>query len=172
MKKFWYLPIAAVVGATTLTVWGQANAGPPPEVTPGVVVTADVASAVRSAETESPATELTGPSPTASITAIPEHETPETELVAAELQTYAPAQPAGIPTYDQFDDKGGLRAPGVSDDGPAHDLGDDKGGLRAPGVSDDGPNHDLGDDKGGLRDDRASDDGPGHDSGDDKGGDR
>ena len=42
MKTFWYLPVAAVVGATSLTVWGQANAGPPTGVPPGVVVTADV----------------------------------------------------------------------------------------------------------------------------------
>lgn len=44
MKKIWYLPVAAVIGATSLTVWGQANAGPPPGDSPGVVVTADVTS--------------------------------------------------------------------------------------------------------------------------------
>jgi hypothetical protein len=172
MKKFWYLPIAAAVGATSLTVWGQANAGPPPEVFPGVMVTADAASASSTAETESPAALLPTPSPTASITAIPEHATPETQLVPAELQTYEPVQPAVTPTHDQFDDKGGLRPDGVSDDGPTHDLGDDKGGLRPDGVSDDGPTHDLGDDKGGLRDDKVSDHGPDHNRGDDKGGDR
>jgi hypothetical protein len=172
MKNYWYLPIAAVVGATSLTVWGQANAGPPPEVSPGVVVTAEVASDSGTAKTEDPAALL--PSPTASITAIPEHTTQETQLVPAELQTYPPAPTA---THDQFDDKGGLRAGNVSDDPPGDDKGglraegfsddppgDDKGGLRAGNVSDDGP----GDDKGGLRDGGGSDDGPG----DDKGGDR
>jgi hypothetical protein len=162
MKNFWYLPIAAVIGATCLSVWGQANAGPPPEVSPGVVVVADVTDGSDTAKTEDSPTPLSTPrpTPTASITAIPDHAAPETQLVPAELQTYAPVQTTDGPTHDLYDDKGGLRAPGVSDDAP----GDDKGGLRAPGVSDDAP----GDDKGGLRDDKVSDD----DAGDDKGGDR
>jgi hypothetical protein len=168
MKKYWYLPVAAVVGATTLTVWGQANAGPPPEDSPGVVVTADVTSGNGTA-TEDTAALLPAPTPTASITAIPDHSAPETQLVPAELQTYA-SLPTDSPTHDQFDDKGGLRAPGVSDDGATHDLTDDKGGLREPGVSDDGAAHDQFDDKGGLREDRASDDGASHDLNDDKGG--
>lgn len=174
MKNYWYLPIAAVVGATSLTVWGQANAGPPPEVTPGVVVTADVTPGT--ATTEDPADLLPTPTPTASITAIPDHAAPQTQLVTAEPQTYAPV-PTDGPTHDQFDDKGGLRGDNVSDDPP----GDDKGGLRSDNVSDDPP----GDDKGGLRDDNVSDDAPGDDKGglrddgisddapgDDKGGDR
>jgi hypothetical protein len=186
MKSFWYLPIAAVVGATSLTVWGQANAGPPPEVSPGVVVTADVTPGSSAAKTEDPVVLLPTPTPTASITAIPEHAVPEhavpeTQLVPAEPQTYAPLQ-ATSPIHDQFDDKGGLRdsavsddppgddkgglrEAGVSDDGVLHDLGDDKGGLREAGASDDGPTHDLGDDKGGLREDKVSDDGPGDDKG-------
>jgi hypothetical protein len=153
MKKLWYLPIAAVVGAASLTVWGQANASPPPEGSPGVLVVADVNSGTDTVKTEdSPAplsapTSTPTPSPTASITAIPDHAAPETQFIPAELQTYAPAQPTGSPTYDAFDDKGGLRAPGVSDDGPNHDLFDDKGGLRDKGGSDDGP----GDDNGGNR---------------------
>ena len=103
---------------------------------------------------------LPAPTPTARITAIPDHGAPATQLVPAELQTYA-ALPTDSPTHNQFDDKGGLRPDGVSDDGPAHDLYDDKGGLREDGVSDDGATHDLNDDKGGLRED-----------GDDKGGKR
>ncbi|WP_461187534.1 hypothetical protein [Arthrobacter sp. Z4-13] len=143
MKNLWYLPIAAAVGATSLTVWGQANAGPPPEVTPGVVVTADLASGSGTVKTEEPAALLPTPTPTASITAIPDHAAnPGTQLVPAEPQTYAPVQTAS-PTHDAFDDKGGLRADNVSDDPP----GDDKGGLRADNVSDDAP----GDDKGGER---------------------
>lgn len=159
MKNHWYLPIAAVVGVTSLTVWGQANAGPPPEVAPGVVVTADVTPSSGTVETEDPAALLPTPTPTASITAIPDHAAPKTQLVPAEPQTYAPPQTV-IPTHEAFDDKGGLRAPNVSDDPP----GDDKGGLRDDSISDDPP----GDDKGGLRDEHASDDAPG----DDKGGER
>ena len=168
MKKFWYLPVAAVVGATSLTVWGQANAGPPPEDSPGVVVTADVTSGRDVAKAEDPPALLPAPTPTARITAIPGHGAPATQLVPAELQTYA-ALPTDSPTHNQFDDKGGLRPDGVSDDGPAHDLYDDKGGLRPDGVSD-GPAHDLYDDKGGLREDGVSDDGATHDLNDDKGG--
>ena len=151
MKRFWYLPIAAVVGAAGLTVWGQANAGPPPEVSTGVVVKSG-SDAVR---TEDPPTPLSTPTPTASITAIPDQTAPGTQRVPAELQTYAPVQPTNSPTHDAFDDKGGLRDPKVSDDPP----GDDKGGLRDPKVSDDPP----GDDKGGLRDPKVSDDAPGDD---------
>ncbi|MGF9648101.1 hypothetical protein AAIH32_09015 [Pseudarthrobacter oxydans] len=167
MKNFWYLPIAAVIGAASLTVWGQANAGPPAEVIPGVV-------APVTATTEDSAHLL--PTSTASITAIPDQATPETQLVTAEPQTFA-AVPSDGPTHDQFDDKGGLRDDNLSDDPP----GDDKGGLRDDNVSDDPP----GDDKGGLRDDNVSDDPPGDDKGglrddndsddepgDDKGGDR
>jgi len=152
MKKYWYLPIAAVVGAASLTVWGQANAGPPPEVSPGVVAPVSVA-------TEDSADVLPTSTPTASITAIPDQSAPETQLVTAEPQTLA-AVPSDGPTHDQFDDKGGLRDDNVSDDPP----GDDKGGLRDDSLSDDPP----GDDKGGLRDDNDSDDEPG----DDKGGER
>ncbi len=162
MKNFWYLPIAAVIGASSLSVWGQATAGPPPEVSPGVVVVADVTDGSDRAKPEdSPTPRSTPtPTPTASITAIPDHAAPGTQLVPAELQTYAPVQATDGPTHDLYDDKGGLRAPGVSDDAP----GDDKGGLRDDNVSDDAP----GDDKGGLRDKGDSDD----DAGDDKGGDR
>jgi hypothetical protein len=171
MKKFWYLPIAAVAGAASLTVWAQANAGPPPAVSPGVVV-ADVQSGSGTAKPgEQPAllaTPTPTPTSTPSITAIPDHTAPETQRIQVELQTYPPLQPTHSPTHGVGDDKGGLRPDGVSDDGPLHDVGDDKGGLRPDGVSDDGPLHDLGDDKGGLRDDSESDDGPG----DDKGGDR
>ena len=172
MKNFWYLPIAAVVGAASLTVWGQANAGPPPDVSPGVVV----APGSGTVTTEDPADLLPAPTSTASITAIPDQATPETLLVTAEPQTLA-AVPSDDPTHDQFDDKGGLRDDSVSDDPP----GDDKGGLRDDSVSDDPP----GDDKGGLRDDNDSDDPPGDDKGglrddndsddapgDDKGGER
>ncbi|MFF1253015.1 hypothetical protein ACFVYC_11050 [Pseudarthrobacter sp. NPDC058329] len=176
MKNFWYLPIAAAVGVTSLTVWGQANAGPPPEVSPGVVITADVTSGSGTAKTDDRAAVLSTPSPTTGITAIPGHTTQETQLVPAEPQTYAPVPPAS-PTHEAFDDKGGLRADNLSDDPPGDDKGglradnlsddppgDDKGGLRADNLSDDPP----GDDKGGLRDDDVSDDAPG----DDKGGDR
>jgi hypothetical protein len=109
--------------------------------------------------TEDPADLLPTPTPSASITGIPAQATPETQLVTAEPQTFA-AVPSDGPTHDQFDDKGGLRDDGVSDDPP----GDDKGGLRDDNESDDPP----GDDKGGLRDDNDSDDAPG----DDKGGER
>jgi hypothetical protein len=148
MKNFWYLPVAAVMGVTSFTVWGQANAGPPPEVTPGVVVTADLTPSSGEAKTEDTAARL--PSPTASITAIPEQAAPETQLVPAEPQIQTP-------THEAFDDKGGLRADNLSDDPP----GDDKGGLRADNLSDDPP----GDDKGGLRADNLSDDPPGDDKG-------
>lgn len=174
MSKLWYLPLAAVLGAASLTVWAQANAGPPPAVSPGVVVS-NVDSGSKPATFEdspkpddSPSALATAaPTPTASITAVPEH-TPETQIVPAEPVTLPPVQVTHAP--GPVDDKGGLRAPGVSDDGPTHDLNDDKGGLRAPGVSDDGPTHDANDDKGGLRERDASDDGKGHDSKDDKGG--
>ena len=129
MKRFWYLPIAAVAGATSLTVWGQANAGPPPEDSPGVVVTANVTSG-RDATPEDPASLFPAPTPKASITAIPNHSAPET-------RTYSPL-PTDSPTHDQFDDKGGLRPDGVSDDGPTHDLNDDKGGLREDADDKDG----------------------------------
>jgi hypothetical protein len=166
VKKFWYLPVAAAVGAASLTaVLAQANAGPPPAVAPGVVV-ADVKSGSDTAKAED---SLSTPSPSARITAIPEQAGGET-LVAAEPQTFAPVQITQNPTPEVFDDNGGLRAPGVSDDGVSHDLGDDNGGLRAPGVSDDGATHDLGDDNGGLRAPGVSDDGATHDLGDDKGG--
>jgi len=125
MKRFWYFPLAAVAGATSLTVWGQANAGPPPEDSPSVVVTANVTSG-RGATPEDSASLFPAPTPTASITAIPDHS-------AAETRTYPPL-PTDGPTHDQFDDKGGLREDGVSDDGPAHDLNDDKGGLREDGY--------------------------------------
>jgi hypothetical protein len=174
MKKNWYLPIAVLAGGASLAVWTAATAAPPTAVTPGVKVVADVTPGSDTARDtfqleDSPKPDdspslLSTPSPTASITAIPDHVAPQTQLVPAQPQTYAPVQTT--------DDKGGLRAPGVSDDGPTHDLNDDKGGLRAPGVSDDGPTHDLNDDKGGLRDKGVSDDGGNHDSGDDKGGDR
>jgi len=174
MSKLWYLPLAAVLGAASLTVWAQANAGPPPAVSPGVVVS-NVDSGSKPATFEdspkpddSPSALATAdPTPTASITAVPEH-TPETRIVPAEPVTLPPVQVTHAP--GPVDDKGGLRAPGVSDDGPTHDLNDDKGGLRAPGVSDDGAAHDANDDKGGLRERDASDDGKGHDSKDDKGG--
>lgn len=171
MKKLLYLPIAAVVGAGSLTVWAQANAGPPPEVAPGVVVS-DVTSGSATATAKGTHSATPAPTPTASITAIPEHSPAETQHVQAEPQTYAPVQITSSPTHSAFDDKGGLRPDGVSDDGPNHDLGDDKGGLRPEGVSDDGPDHDINDDKGGLRADNESDDGPDHDLYDDKGGDR
>jgi hypothetical protein len=160
MKKFWYLPVAAVMGAASLTVWTQANAGPPPAVSPGVVV-ADVKSGEDKPKPEDRPAQLPAPTPSASITAVPEPVAGQTQLVPAEPQTVPPVV---------VDDKGGLRAPGVSDDPVTHDLGDDKGGLRAPGVTDDPVTHDLGDDKGGLRDAGVSDDGPTHDAGDDKGG--
>ncbi|WP_248762372.1 hypothetical protein [Pseudarthrobacter sp. SSS035] len=147
MKTLWYLPLAAVVGAASLTVWAQANAGPPPAVSPGVVVVGDVKSGSGTVKTEDSPALLPTPAPTASITAVPGHAAPQTQLIPAELQTYAPVQATADATHDLGDDKGGLRAPGVSDDGPTHDQFDDKGGLRDEGVSDDGP----GDDKGGKR---------------------
>ena len=143
MKKLLYLPLAAVVGAASLTVWAQANAGPPADVAPGVVV-ADVEAGDDNSVDAAPTHY-----PTASAAALPEQEPKETQRVEAELQTYPPDQVAGTP--EAYDDKGGLRPDGVSDDGPLHDLGDDKGGLRPDGASDDGPGHDLGDDKGGER---------------------
>jgi hypothetical protein len=171
MKKFWYLPVAAALGAASLTaVLAQANAGPPPAEAPGVVV-ADVNPGTDTAKTEDSPALLSTPTPSARITAIPQPAGGET-LVAAEPQTLAPVQITQNPTPEGFDDKGGLREPGVSDDGATHDLGDDKGGLREDSVSDDGAAHDLGDDKGGLREDGDSDDGASHDLGDDKGGDR
>lgn len=171
MKKFWYLPVAAAVGAASLTaVLAQANAGPPPAEAPGVVV-ADVDSGSDTAKTEDSPVLLSTPTPSASITAIPQPAGGET-LVRAEPQTLAPVQITQNPTPEGFDDNGGLREDSVSDDGAAHDLGDDKGGLREDSDSDDGASHDLGDDKGGLREDGDSDDGASHDLGDDKGGDR
>ncbi|MBO1269165.1 hypothetical protein [Arthrobacter cavernae] len=133
MKKIWYLPIVVVVGAASLTVWGQANAGPPPSVSPGVVVDLSSGSAPATAEDSRSLPPSPSPSPTATAgtTAAPGHEAPETEHIPAELHTY-PSEKA-------------------SDDGPAHDLFDDKGGLRADNASDDGPSHDLYDDKGGGR---------------------
>jgi hypothetical protein len=170
MKKNWYLPVAVLAGAASLTVWTAATAAPPTMVTPGVKVVADVTPGSNTASDtfrteDSPKPDdspslLPTPTPTASITAIPDHAAPQTQLVPTQLQTFAPAQTT--------DDKGGLREAGVSDDGPTHDLNDDKGGLRNAGVSDDAP----GDDKGGLRDKGVSDDAPKHDSGDDKGGKR
>lgn len=130
MKKFWYLPIAAVAGAASLTVWAQANAGPPPAVSPGVVVS-EVTSGSDTKVEDSPSSLATTPS----ATATPDPAATGTQLVPAELHTYAP------------DDKGGLRDDNVSDDPP----GDDKGGLRDDNVSDDDPAHDLFDDKGGER---------------------
>lgn len=127
MKKFWYLPVAAVLGAAGLTVWAQANAGPLPAVSPGAVV-ADMKSGEDKPKTEDiPAR---APIPSASITAVPEPAAGETQLMRAEPPTVPPV----------VDDKGGLRAPGVSDDGPTHDARDDKGGVR-----------EAGDDKGGDR---------------------
>lgn len=167
MKKRLYLPLAAVVGAASLAVWAQANAGPPSADTAGIVV-ADVSTG----SAAFPAGPAPVPSPTASITAFPERNTAETLRVQAELQTYAPVQVTHSPTHIPSDDKGGLRQEGASDDGPSHDLGDDKGGLRPAGTSDDGPSHDVGDDKGGLRAESNSDDGPSHDLDDDKGGNR
>jgi hypothetical protein len=174
MSKLWYLPLAAVLGAASLTVWAQANAGPPPAVSPGVVVSHVDSGSKPATFEDSPKPDdspsvLATPTPTASITAVPGH-TPETQIVPAEPVTLPPVQVTHIPA--PVDDKGGLRAPGVSDDGPTHDLNDDMGGLRAPGVSDYGPTHDASDDKGGLRERDASDDGEGHGSKDDKGGDR
>lgn len=179
MSKLWYLPLAAVIGAASLSVWAQANAGPPPAVSPGVVVS-NVDSGSRPASFEDspkpddspkpsdPPSAFPSPTPPASIAAVPEH-TPATQLIPAEPVTLPPVQVTHSPA--PVDDKGGLRAPGVSDDGPTHDLNDDTGGLRAPGVSGDGPTHDLNDDKGGLSEKDASDDGAGHGgSGDDKGG--
>lgn len=171
MSKLWYLPLAAVLGAASLTVWAQANAGPPPAVSPGVVVSNVDTGSKPAAFEDSPKHDDSqapaAPSPAASITAVPEH-TPETQIIPAEPVTLPPVQVTHAP--GAVDDKGGLRAPGVSDDGPTHDLNDDKGGIRAPEVSDDGAAHDANDDKGGLRDRNASDDGKGHDSKDDKGG--
>jgi hypothetical protein len=161
MKKNWYLPVAALAGAASLTVWAAATAGPPTVVTPGVKVVADVTprsdtagSTPDSTPSDTFKTEdspkpddspslLPEPTPTASITAIPDHMAPQTQLVPAQLQTFAPVQTT--------DDKGGLRPDSVSDDGPTHDQTDDKGGLRDDKLSDDGPNHDSGDDKGGNR---------------------
>jgi hypothetical protein len=160
MKKNWYLPVAALAGAASLSVWTAATAGPPTAVTPGVKVVADVtprsdtaggtpsgtASTLKTEDSPKPDDSpslLPEPTPTANITAIPDHVAPQTQLVPAQLQTFAPVQTT--------DDKGGLRPAGVSDDGPSHDLTDDKGGLRDDKVSDDGPSHDSGDDKGGKR---------------------
>ncbi|MEZ5412297.1 MAG: hypothetical protein R2761_29965 [Acidimicrobiales bacterium] len=91
-----------------------------------------------------------------------------------EVKTQSADDNSNGSTSTTFDDKGGLRPDGASDDGPNHDLNDDKGGLRPDGVSDDGPNHDVNDDKGGdrSRGGHGSDDGPNHDVNDDKGGDR
>jgi hypothetical protein len=125
MKKFWYLPIAAVVGATSLSVWGQAIAGPPPSVSPGVVVVADLTPGSDAVKNEDSPALLPTPTSTDSITAIPDHAAPETQRIPVELQTYAPVQTTHSPTH-AFDDKGGLRDEGVSDDAP----GDDKGGNR------------------------------------------
>jgi hypothetical protein len=157
MKKNWYLPTAVLAGGASIAVWTAATAAPPTAVTPGVNVVADVTPDDNTARDtasggitteDSPKPDdslllLPSPSPTASITAIPDHAAPRTQLVPALPQTYAPAQTT--------DDKGGLRAPGVSDDGPTHDLNDDKGGLRDKGASDDRGKHDSGDDKGGGR---------------------
>ena len=126
MKNFWYLPIAAVVGATSLSVWGQANAGAPPSVSPGVVVVADLTPGSDAVKTEEPPALLPTPTSTDSITAIPDHAAPETHRIPAELQTYPPVQTTHSPTHEAFDDKGGLRDEGDSDDAP----GDDKGGKR------------------------------------------
>ncbi|MFC8038017.1 hypothetical protein ACFUOZ_01545 [Paenarthrobacter sp. NPDC057355] len=130
MSKIWYLPLAAVLGTAGLSVWIQANAGPPPTVSPGVVVpNADYSTKPATVE-DSPKPDNSPsavPGPTASMTAVPEH-TPATQIV--------PAEPVTLPPV-QVDDKGGLRAPGVSDDGATHDLNDDKGGLRQRDASDD-----------------------------------
>jgi hypothetical protein len=138
MKKFWYFSVAAAVGAASLGVWGQANAGPPSEVTPGVVVTAGSGTG----KTQNPAALVPAPTPTATITATPAHAALGTQLVPAKQQTYTPV-PTVSASHQAGDDKGGLRGPGVSDDAP----GDDKGGLRDDNIPDDAP----GDDKGGRR---------------------
>jgi hypothetical protein len=110
-------------------------------------VVADVQSGSGTAKPgEQPALRAT-PTPTPSITAVPDHTAPETQRIQVELQTHPPLQPTHSPTHGVGDDKGGLRPDGVSDDGPLHDLGDDKGGLRDGSESDDGP----GDDRGGDR---------------------
>ncbi|UXM93591.1 hypothetical protein [Paenarthrobacter sp. JL.01a] len=130
MSKMWYLPLAAVLGAAGLSVWSQVNAAPSPVVSPGVVVSnVDTSTTPATVEDfprpdDSPSA---GPAPTPMITAVPEH-TPGTRIV--------PAEPVTLPPV-QVDDKGGLRAPGVSDDGATHDLSDDKGGLRDRDASDD-----------------------------------
>jgi hypothetical protein len=55
--------------------------------------------------------------------------------------------------------------PGATDGGPVTTF-DDHGGERPDGTSDDGPGHDVGDDHGGVRDDDHRDDDSGHGSDD------
>ncbi|MFF2840766.1 hypothetical protein [Paenarthrobacter sp. NPDC057981] len=130
MSKIWYLPLAAVLGTASMSVWIQANAGPPPAVSPGVVIP-NANSSTKPATVEDSSKPDYSPSavpgPTASMTATP-GQAPATHII--------PAEPVTLPPV-QVDDKGGLRAPGVTDDGATHDLNDDKGGLRDRDASDD-----------------------------------
>jgi hypothetical protein len=76
--------------------------------------------------------------------------------------------PRSSATHEAGDDKGGLRAPGVSDDSPTHDAGDDKGGQsgksgKSGGGGDDSSGRGSG--HGGGSDD-SSDDSSGHGSDD------
>lgn len=128
MSTIWYLPLAAVLGTASLSVWIQANAGPPPAVSPGVVIpNANSSTKPATVEPEPGNSPSAVPESTASMTAAP-GQAPATHII--------PAEPVTLPPV-QADDKGGLRAPGVTDDGTTHDLNDDKGGLRDRDASDD-----------------------------------
>jgi hypothetical protein len=169
MNKRWMVPGALLVCAASVTVWGQANAGPPPAGGDGVVVN-DVArqsSAEDFLTSTIPSDAASSvPEPSASPSDLPSSDPASNEevFVPAEVVTEAPAGSDDSGSDDSgsddsgndlYDDKGGLRPDGVSDDGPDHDVNDDKGGLRPEGVSDDGPDHDINDDKGGLREDSS-----------------
>lgn len=132
MSKIWFIPLTAVLGAASLSVWAQANAGPPPLVSPGVIISnidanTKSATAEDSPKPDDPPLVPAGPTPTAGISAVPELK-PEPQYIPAEPLTMPPSQVTHTP--NPSDDKGGLRQRNASDDAPGHHSKDDKGGLR------------------------------------------
>jgi hypothetical protein len=113
MRKRWILPGAALVAAASLSVWGQATAGPPTTGSAGVVV--QPAGSAPATQSTSPAA---APSPTPAPTDVPASApAPVPEAPEAAEAADAPQQevevPARVRTFspdEPFDDKGGLRS--------------------------------------------------------------
>jgi hypothetical protein len=115
MRKRWILPGAALVAAASLSVWGQATAGPPTTGSAGVVVQ-PAASAPATQSSSAPSTSSPTPAPTdvPASTAAPAPEAAEaTEAAevaeAPQQEVEVPARVRTFPPDEPFDDKGGLR---------------------------------------------------------------